>query len=229
MNYCTQCGNRLQTSGRFCSSCGYMVAQTPVGPPLPPVVSPPAIVPRSSLRPLQPVGPAVTGSHFPFLFAISGALLLAAMAGLTLLFTVGLAATLSENRLAELGLNDCRFVDDDAKELFEKVGFEYKMPGDLDARRCQYEGTYYYMYPASDFQVSFQLLVTQTFCDFGDIQADMASARKALKDLESAHVFQVGQYVFTAETEKGQDLLRQYFDENGPPIHPINIPVSCWV
>ena len=155
---------------------------------------------------------------------------MAAITGLTLFFTVGLAATLSENKLAELGLDDCRFVDDDAEEVFEKVGFEYKMPGDLDARRCQYEGVYYYMYPASDFQFSFRVLVAQTFCgDSGDIRADMVSAREALEDLESAHVFQVGQYVFTAETEEGQELLRQYFDENGPAIRPVDVPISCWI
>ena len=85
------------------------------------------------------------------------------------------------------------------------------------------------MYPAGDFREVFQSFVGRTFCEFDDIRANMAAARDFLGELEAAHIFQVGQYIFTAETAEGRRSLVEYFDANGPAVRAVEVQVTCLI
>ena len=220
MNYCVRCGNSLQTGNRFCGRCGHAVTLPAVTPqPSPSAMpSPQAGSPALQSPPLPSM--PITGSSLAFLFAVSGCLIFLGVIGMGLFFTVGLSATLSEEKLSELGIDDCHLVDN-PETVFNNLGLEQSFAsgfsGETDVRSCQLEGISYYMYPASDFRGVFQSYVHSHFCvSFDNLRENMQAARQTLADLESSRIFQVGQYVFSVENRWGLRIFEEFFRRKRP-------------
>ena len=257
MNYCSQCGFQLLESSRFCGNCGCPVpgsdtnqtlasgavapgsmpatqplpAHTPA-PPEPQSYQPPPVpAARESNRyqaASQPRAP-ITGSHLPFLLALSGFLLLLAALGLILFLTVGLASTISEDQLADMGL-DCEPTEVRAKDLFAEIDFQYDVPGKIEAQKCQYSNFSSHLYVSTQYRSIYLNILDQEVCN-QDISSD--SIETPLEHLEAASqeigndLFQAGQYVFHPENSIAREMLEDLLRDNDIQIHEEEIILSC--
>ena len=245
MNYCGQCGSQLLEGSRFCGQCGCPVAglsieqiaalepaspesvpranQAPPNTPYPQTYMP-APVPAAASQPQLPV----TGSHLPFLFAISGCLTLLATTGLILFLTVGLASTISKDQLADMGL-DCELTEMKAKDLFAQVELQYDVSGNIDAQKCEYSDFSYHLYVITDYRGIYNI-ISEEICSQYSLTSSLKEHLESLEELfqeVGSNLFQSGQYVFQSENSVARGTLEDLLRENDIQIHEEEMVFGC--
>ena len=257
MNYCSQCGFQLLESSRFCGHCGCPVPGLDTNQTLASGAVAPGSMPATQQLPAHPSAPQqpqsygpppfpiaresnrspaasqsrvpLTGSHLPFLLALSGFLFLLAALGLILFLTVGLASTISEDQLADMGL-DCESTEVRARDLFAEIDFPYDVPWKVEAQECQYSNFSAHLYVSTQYRNIYLNILAEEVCNQG-ISSDSVETR--LEHLEAASqeigldLFQAGQYVFHPENSIAREMLEDLLRDNDIQIREEEIILSC--